>query len=169
MGEVQSPRPSDLYIGQFAYGPFQQVHLFEVVSATRLPSALYGVEERDVAQVGLQVAHLVVACGQYLRHGQLSLSEMLRQADEGMVLLAARAHHPDDRVVCVVRQPVVGAVAPRALHLLYRGRLAARPLLIKSDELFHDSVDYCFSSSVSSSFSPFMISSACLRPRLRWS
>ena len=168
LGEVQSPRPPDLYVGQLTYRSSQQVHLLEVVASARLPSALYGVEERDVAQVGLQVAHLVVACGQYLRHGQLSLAEMLCQADEGMVLLAARAHHPDDRVVRLVRQSVVDAVAPRALHLLYRGRLAARPLLIKSDELFHDSVDYCFSSSVSSSFSPFMIS-ACLRPRLRWS
>ena len=69
LGEVQSPRPPDLYVGQLAYRPSQQVHLLEVVASARLPSALYGVEERDVAQVGLQVAHLVVACGQYLRHG----------------------------------------------------------------------------------------------------
>ena len=61
---------------QLANGAVQQFLLFRRVVAAGLAPLPDGVEERRAAQVGLQIAKLVVADGQHLGDGQSALREM---------------------------------------------------------------------------------------------
>ena len=72
VGEVESACSPNLYVRQFAYGFHQQFLLDQRISSSGITSSGYGVEERGGAKVGLQVAHLVVADGDDLRHRQFS-------------------------------------------------------------------------------------------------
>ena len=128
---VEPPCATHLYVGQLAYGGDKEFLLLVRVSSASLASAFKGVEERSVAEVGLDVAQLVVARRKNLRHGELTLREMLRQIDEGMVLIATCSHHTYHRTAVVGCQTVVLTVAARPFEAFYTCRLGAVPRFIQ--------------------------------------
>ena len=65
---VQSAGATHLNVRQLANGLHQQSPFLLCVAASSLTSHAQGVEERLVAEVGLQIAQLVVAHGEDLRH-----------------------------------------------------------------------------------------------------
>lgn len=76
-----------------------------------------------MAEVGLQIAQLVVARGKYLRHGQLPPSEVTRKVNERVVFVAAGADDTDDRLALPVNNPVVLPVAATGGYSLCRDGL----------------------------------------------
>ena len=85
--EVQPSRTAYLYVRQLPNSLDEQFLLFHVVTPASIATALQSVKECLRAQVLLQIAHLILACCEYMRHGQLTLGEMLGKGYEGMVLL----------------------------------------------------------------------------------
>ena len=120
----------DLDGGQSADGALQQLLLLEIIASAGLAPAFDGVEQRAVAEVALQVAHLVVADGQQPWHWQMALVEMAADGDEGMILIAARTDDTNHRTAVGTGQTVVLTVATSPRNLLYMSRFLPRPVFI---------------------------------------
>ena len=128
--EVELAGAPQLYVRQLADGLFQQRLLGQRVTASGLTTAPNGIEQRHRTEVRLQIAQFVVAHGQHLRHGQLTLREVTGQIDKRVVLVAARADAANDAVSVRVCQSVVLTVAAGPRQLLGGNRRCPTPLLI---------------------------------------
>ena len=124
---VEPAGTAQLYIGQFADGAEQELALVLVVAAAGIAPALEGIVERGGAEVGLQIAQLVVAHGKDSGDGQLAGAEVAGKVDEGVVLVAAGAHHADNRVAVGIIKTVIGAVAAGSRQGFYPARGGAAP------------------------------------------
>ena len=131
VGEVETSGTTDLDVRQLADGTLQQFLLLQGVSSTGLPTTSDSIEEGKRAKIGLQIAQLVVAGSQHLRHRQLATVEVLRQIDKGMILVTTGANDTHHGLAVVIRQAVIGTVTATARNLLDVGRLCALPLLIE--------------------------------------
>ena len=125
--EVEAPRPHDLHFGQALQGAAQQGRLLLAIRAGAAAGG-QAVEQRGVAQVLLQVIHIVRAAGQHLRHGQPGPVEVPRHGDEGAVFLYGRAFHADDGHA-PARQAEIAAVRPGGGQRLHALRHRAGELL----------------------------------------
>ena len=113
-----------------ADGAHKELALGLGVASASLATAPKGVKEGGGAQVGLQIAQLVVGHSQDGRHGQLAAAEMAGKADEGMVLVAAGAHNAYHRESVGIGKTIVDTVAAGASQLLYMGGLGSAPLAV---------------------------------------
>ena len=129
--EVQSAGSPQLYVRQFADGALQQFLLLQRITTTCLATATDGIEQRDAAKVGLQITQLVAAHRQNLRHGQLTLREVLTQVDKGMVLVTTGTDATHHAMPFTVGQAIVFAVASSPRQLRHIVRFCPTPLLIK--------------------------------------
>ena len=128
VAEVEPAGAPYLYVGQLPDGAHEQLFLVDIVAPSGLPATGNGVEERHRAEVGLQVAQLVVAHGEHTRHGQAPLVEVIAEVNERMVFVAARAHHADHGGPVGIGHAVILAVAACLGQLLHVGRGLSGPL-----------------------------------------
>ena len=126
----QATSTTHLYVGQFADGLGQQSPLFLIITSTRLTSTAQDIEERHLSKIGLQVAKLIIADSQYLRHRQLSFREMPSQIDKGMVFVATCTDAAYHGAAISCRKAVVFAVAPCTRESFHMGGCHPTPLLI---------------------------------------
>ena len=131
VGEVKLTGSTQLHIRQFTDGTLQQFLLFQRITATSLTSTTDGIKQRYSAQVGLQVAQLIVTHCQNLRHWQLALGKMARQIDKGMVLVTTRAHTTYHVLTLRRRQSIVLTVTSTSRQLLYILGFLPTPFLVK--------------------------------------
>ncbi len=127
---IEAARTAQLDVGELADGAHKELALGLGVASASLASAPKGVKEGGGAQVGLQIAQLVVGHSQDGRHGQLAVAEMAGKADEGMVLVAAGAHNAYHREPVGIGKTIVDTVAAGASQLLYMGGLGSAPLAV---------------------------------------
>ena len=130
MLEVEALHGQELQSWQVAHHPVEQ--LFHPcaqrfrIGTTRL---LHKVVERHLSQVILQVAHLVVARSQDLRHRQAQVHHMPAQCQEGVVLLRVLTDHADHSPAVgreAMVQPVIMSIAGGATQHLHSGRLLVK-------------------------------------------
>ena len=134
---VQSDGSPHLYVGQLADGHAQQFTLALVISASGLSPTPQFVEERNRAQVFLQIAELVVAGSKHLRHRQLAHLEMTGQVDEGMVFVAAVADDSHHGMAFVIEKTVILAVTAGSGQFLHLCRLVPAPFLVECNQIIH--------------------------------
>ena len=96
VGEVQFACATNLYVRQLADSALQQLLFFQRIATACLATATDSVEKRNISQVGLQVTQFIVADGQDLGYGKLTLGEVTCQIDEGMVLVTTCTYAPHD-------------------------------------------------------------------------
>ena len=128
--EVQFVGTIQLDVRQFADGTTQQVNLLHIVTTTCLTTTTNGIEQRGVAQVGLDIAQLIVADSQYLRHWQLLLGKVLGKIDEGVIFITTGTHAAYHTNTLTIGQSVILTIAAssgEAHHIL---GLFALPLLV---------------------------------------
>ena len=114
MGEVEAASSANLEGRQCSNRAAQQFAFTGVVASASLASALQGIEEREVPEVGLQVAQPVPALCYHLRYRQPGTYKVGRQVAEGMILVAAGSDGSDEGAAVRSVQPVIVAVAPRS-------------------------------------------------------
>ncbi len=90
---VQAFCACKLQAGEFLQGLAEQPGFFFAVR-TFFPSRGHGLEQAACAKVFLQVGHLVLAHGHYLRNGQPFFPEMAGKVKESPVLFRVVAHNP---------------------------------------------------------------------------
>ena len=128
VGPVQAPCPAYLHVGKFTDSLLKQFLLMKVIPSSCLTSSAYGIKKRDGSQVGLQIACLILADGQDLRHWKLAFGEMIGEVNERMVLITACAYGTDDTTAVVVPQAEILPVAALSGQFLYILRLVSFPL-----------------------------------------
>ena len=114
--EVQSFGTPELHLGQQTYGFFQQ-RLLLVAELMRQSSFFYGLEEQQVAQILLNIIHLVIAFRHHLRHRQPFFLEMPGHCQEGPVFLLRFPLDANQRRLSF--QSEIQTVGARRRHFLY--------------------------------------------------
>ena len=130
IGEVQFVSTIQLDVRQFADGTTQQVNLLHIVTTTSLTTTTNGIEQRGVAQVGLDIAQLVVADSQYLRHWQLLLGKVLGEIDEGVIFITTGTHAAYHTNTLTIGQSVILTIAASSSEAHHILGLFALPLLV---------------------------------------
>ena len=128
--EIQSTRTTYLYVRQLAYCSFQQFTLLHRISAACITSSLYGVKERAVTKVILQITHLVIADSEHTRHRQFSLHTMLGKTHESMVFLTRCALAPYNGMTILTRHTIILTITAGTWQTFCLHRFLAAPFLI---------------------------------------
>ena len=116
---VKPKGSANLHGRQSGNGAAEQIALVGIVAASSFSAALQGFEERNIAQVALQIAQAVFALRHNLRHRQSCLSKMLCQIAEGMVLVATCTDGTYEGAAVCTLHSIVFAVASCSRNGLY--------------------------------------------------
>ena len=131
VGEVEAVSTVQLDVRQLTDGATKQFLLFQGIASACLASATNGIEQGRRAEVGLQIARLVLADSQYLGYRQVLAGKMLTEIDKCVILITTGTYTTHHHLALGIGHSIVLTIATATGQLGHILGLCPTPLPIE--------------------------------------